>query len=511
MKLIAFVLAAAVVSAAADKPTPRQKARELLDSAAGMIAATQPDVQVAALYHLADNYQAFDKKKSIEYFRQAFTTAGVPPASANGTFARSMQMEIVVSLAALDTAEGVALLKLIPAPVSGYDNRSFAAARVIGKLVEKGQLDTAIDLAEYMGGAGAYPFEGAGQIMAKLPVDDPRRTAVFSQALSAYTVQPGSSFARLLTRYYRDLPIGMPQTALSRILNVVLSTKVDDRYEPMTIASANGTVTFTNRVEADLFEVMPLVREIEPKRYEELLAQHTEVRSALGIFPGGGPSIASDRGVWIYTVSGGDRRSAEALNERQKLSALIENRAMAALEAAAKDADKGLDLVASIPSPPKQAEVLGRIAEMVGDRDSATAKRVLSKCVSLLDDVKYPDDRVAAWDIVAGAAAAVKDDALVQQAVEKLLADAAILYKEDANADRPNRAWRESWPSTQAFRRAVIRATKLSGVDAEALLVKVTDPDQNVLARLTMAQVLLERPFDNLRSFGGRQHAPQTQ
>ena len=406
MKLIAFVLAAAVVSAAADKPTPRQKARELLDSAAGMIAATQPDVQVAALYHLADNYQAFDKKKSIEYFKQAFTTAGVPPASANGTFARSMQMEIVVSLAALDTAEGVALLKLIPAPASGYDNRSFAAARVIGKLVEKGQLDIAIELAEYMGGAGAYPFEGAGQIMAKLPVDDSRRTVIFSQALSAYTVKPSSSFARLLTRYYRDLPPGMPQTALSRILNVVLSTKVDDRYEPMTIASAHGTVTFTNRVEADLFEVMPLVREIEPKRYEELLAQHTEVRSALGIFPGGGPAIASDRGVWVYTVSGGDRRSAEALNERQKLSALIENRAMAALETAAKDADKGLDLVASIPSPPKQAEVLGRIAEIVGGRDSATAKRVLSKCVSLLDDVKYPDDRVAAWDIVAGAAAA---------------------------------------------------------------------------------------------------------
>ena len=505
-----MLLAAALLSTAADKPTPRQKARELLDSAAEMIAAIQPDAQVAALYHLADNYQAFDRKKSIEFFKQAFTTAGVPPASANATFARSMQMEIVVSLAELDPAEGVTLLKLIPAPSTGYDNRSFAAARVIGKLVEKGQLDGAIDLAEYMGGMGAYPFTGAGQVMAKLPAGDMRRTAVFSQALSAYTVKPDPSFARLLTRYYRDLPPGMAQTALTRILSVVLGAKADEPYNPMTIASAKGTVTFTNRVEADLFEVMPLVREIEPKRYEELLAQHTEVRSALGIFPGGGPSIASERGVWVYTVSGGDRRQAEALNERQKLSALIENRTMAALEAAARDVDQGLDLVPSIPSPPKQAEVLGRIAEMVGDRDSANAKRVLSKCVSLLDDVKYPDDRVAVWDIVAGAAAAVKDDALAGRAIDQLLADAAALYREDGNADRPNRAWRENWPSTQAFRRAVIRATRLSGVDAEALLVKITDPDQNVLARLTMAQALLERPFDELRSFGGRQHAPQT-
>jgi hypothetical protein len=303
----------------------------------------------------------------------------------------------------------------------------------------------------------------------------------------------------------------MPQTALSRVLSVVLGSSADDKYAPLTIASAKGAVTFSSRVEADLFEVMPLVSEIDPKRYEDLLAQHTEVRSALGIFPGGGPSVASERGAWAYTVSGDDRKAAEALNERQKLSALIENRTMAAIEAAAKDLDKGLDLVPSIPSPPKQAEALGRIAEMTGERDPASAKRVLSKCVSLLDDVKYPDNRVEVWDIVAGAAALVKDEALAQRAIEKLLADAAELYKDDSNGDRPNRAWRENWPSTQAFRRAVIRATKLNGVDAEPLLVKITDPDQHVLARLTMAQALLERPFDRLQSFGGKQHPPQTQ
>jgi hypothetical protein len=509
VKLFAFALVVAAVSTAADKPTPRQKARELLDSSAEMVAATKPDVQVAALYHLADNYQAFDKKKAIEYFQQAFTAAGSPAGPANIVFARGMQMEIVVSLVALDVDAGISLLKQIPTPSIGYDNRSFAAARVIGKLVEKGQLDRAIDLAEYMGAAGAYPFEGVAQIMAKIPAGDPRLAAVFSRALSAYTVKPSPSFARLLTRFYRSLPAGMPQTAVSRILDVTLDSKAADRYEPRTIASGKGTVTFTNPVDEALFDVLPLVREIDPKRYEELLAQHTEVRSALGIFPGGGPAIASDSGVWIYTVSGGDRQAAEALNERQKLNALIQSRTMEAIEAASKDVDKGLDLVPGIPSPPKQAEVLGRIASMVGERDPATARRVLSRCIQMLDAVQYPDDRVEVWDLVAGAAALLKDEVLTLRAVDKLLADAAVLYKEDSNSDRPNRAWMENWPSTQAFRRAVLRATKLHGVDAEPLLVKITDPDQHVLARLTMAQALLDRPFDLPRSFG-RPHPPQT-
>jgi hypothetical protein len=510
VKLCVLALAAAVVSAAADKPTPRQKARELLDSTAEMIAAAHPEVQVAALYHLADNYGDFDKKKSLEYFKQAFTSAGNPPVSSNAVFARMMQMEIVVALTDLDVEEGVAMLKLIPAPPGGYDVRSFAAARVTGKLVAKDRLDSAISLAEYMGGAGAYPFEGVSQILGKLKADDPRFAAVFSQALTAYTVKPDSSFARLLTRYYRDLPAGMPQTALSRILAVVLDTKSDVPYSPLTIASAKGTVTFTNHVESDLFDIMPLLRELDHKRYEELLTQHAEVRSALDLFPGGGPSITSEGG-WMYTVSGGDQKSAEALNERQKLSALIQNRAMAALEAAAKDPDKGLDLVPGIPSPAKQAEVLGRIAEMTGDRDATAARRVLSKCVQLLDSLKYPDDRVAVWDIVAGAATLVKDDALTQRAIDKLLGDAAEMYKTDADAGRPNRAPRENWPSTQALRRAVIRATKLSGVDAEPLLARITDPDQHVLARLTMAQALLGRPFDRLQSYGGRPHPPQSQ
>ncbi|MBS1855112.1 MAG: hypothetical protein JST11_07090 [Acidobacteria bacterium] len=510
MRIFTIALAAAVVSAAADKPTPRQKARELLDGAAEMIAATHPDVQVAALFHLADNYADFDRKKALEYFKQAFTAAADPAVGSNAVFAAMMQMEIVVALTELDAGEGVAMLKLIAAPPGGYDVRSFAAARVVGKLVAKGDLDRAIQLAEYMGGAGAYPFEGVSQILGKLKPDDPRFAAVFSQALTAYSVKPDSSFARLLTRYYKDLPAGMPQTALSRILAVALDTKADIPYNPTTIASSKGTVTFTNRVENDLFDIMPLVRELDRKRYEELLAQHTEVRSALELFPGGGPSLVNDREAYMYTVSGGDRKAAEALNERQKLSALIQNRAMAALEAAASDPEKGLDLVSGIPSPPKQAEVLGRIAEMTGDRDPDTARRVLSKCVSLLDSVKYPDDRVTDWDIVAGAATLIKDEALAQRAIDKMLADAAEMYTTDADKDRPNRAWRENWPSTQALRRAVIRATRLHGVDAAATLVKITDPDQNVLARITMAQALLGRPFDRLQSFG-RQHPPQTQ
>jgi hypothetical protein len=356
-------------------------------------------------------------------------------------------------------------------------------------------------------------------IIRKLPEGDPQRAALFSAALSAYTVKPDRSFHDMLMRYRKELPPGMAQAAVQRIVSTILDRKdEDDNYQPQTYASAKGTVAFTSRQDSELFDVMPLVREIDPKRYEELVANRVELRSALQLFPGGGPSVADDRGITVYTVSSGptkakdaaaEKRAIDATNERMKLLALIESRGTGAIQAAAKDPDKALDMVAGIPSPPKQAEVLGRIAQSVAESDPAKARRVLSKCLSLLDDIQYPADRVVPLDTVAEAAGAIKDDKLAQLAIDRLLADAADLYKEDSDTDRPNRAWREYWPSTQAYRRAIIRATKLMGVDAEPVLVKITDTDVNVLARITMAQALLGRPQENFQTYGGRVRPPQ--
>jgi hypothetical protein len=329
MKPLAFALLGLTL-AAADKPTPKQKARELLDGAAEMIAATKPDVQPVALFHLADNYRAFDKKKATEHFKQAFAAVTLPPTS-QSPFARTTQMEIVVALAALDTAEGVAMLKQIEPPSSGYDNRTFTAFRLTALLLEKDQMETAIELAEYLGGAGAYPFNAVSLILSKLPAGDPQLAALFSAALAAYNVKPDRAFTHLLASHYKRLPAGMPQAALSRILSAVVSGEDDRPYEPQILSSAKGTVTFTTREDSELFDVAPMVREIDPKRYDDLIATHAELRSALQLFPGGGPSLANQGSITMYTVasSGKDRdpaaekRDPEAANNRAKMLALI--------------------------------------------------------------------------------------------------------------------------------------------------------------------------------------------
>src|SRR6185436_20524394 len=65
----------------AGKPDPKKKALELLDRAAEMVSAAQPEVQVAGLLHLGDSYRLFDKKKALQLLEQAFASALTLPST----------------------------------------------------------------------------------------------------------------------------------------------------------------------------------------------------------------------------------------------------------------------------------------------------------------------------------------------------------------------------------------------------------------------------------------------
>src|SRR6266481_750914 len=75
----------------AEKRDPKKKAAVLLDNAGQAVGTARPEVQVFGLLHLAENYEPIDKKKSLEYFHQAFDAAASIPADQRGR----VQSEIV--------------------------------------------------------------------------------------------------------------------------------------------------------------------------------------------------------------------------------------------------------------------------------------------------------------------------------------------------------------------------------------------------------------------------------
>ena len=112
----------------------------------------------------------------------------------------------------------------------------------------------------------------------------------------------------------------------------------------------------------------------------------------------------------------------------------------------------------------------------------------------MLDKIKDPRNTVSPYVDIAEAAHKIKDEERARLALDKAMTGATALYKLDVNADAPNEALREYWPSTQSYRRIVYRAAALYGIDAEYILPTITDPDLQLLASIEMARSLLKKP-----------------
>ena len=191
----------------------------------------------------------------------------------------------------------------------------------------------------------------------------------------------------------------------------------------------------------------------------------------------------------------GGGRDPTAPIERMRNWAASSEKASAALAALDKDSRKALDMVPGIPIPGQQAEVLARIARSLAAKDPELARGTLGCCMTSLDSLKVPGDRVVAWVEVAETAHNLKDAKTAWEAFEHALADVGDVYRRDTDADMPNRALREHWPSTVGCRMVAWRAGKLLGGGAEALLAGVSEPDLALFSRIEMARALLGQPL----------------
>lgn len=476
------------------RPTPREKARELLDGVVETAAGAQPQVAAAALLYVGQTYDLFDPKKALEYLRQAFaSTAAIPPGE--DAHRAGLQSKIASATALLSLPDAIEMLKQIQVTAVAHgDPREGALTAVVSKLLAKQQFDGAIEFINSVGVTGPYPFAAARQVFEKLPPDDNRRISLFAYAMSAYALRPGPAFGEFLARRWKELPRSMVQTALGQVIENILNDKSDE-FLSVTFSSEKGSASLHNRQDAALFDLMHVVREIDPKRADEILESRKELAALLEKFPEGSLGMGDNLS---RNGTSGSGRPDPGLQQQMALDGLantITEQVMAAV--GKKELLKAVDLAKTIPVPERRVEALTRVASAAGSVDPTTAKAVISECIDGLKDVKNPQTRASSWNNIAEAAHKAGDDRLAWEAIGHSLADSAELYKADADSDSPNEALRDEWPSTNAYRRAVITATRLMGIDAEPLLAQISDRDLALFARVEMAQALLERPHES--------------
>ena len=119
---------------------------------------------------------------------------------------------------------------------------------------------------------------------------------MFSAATTAYATRPTGPFVNFVSTYAQQVPQALAEAALSAILNAMEAERKKDNKEAytQTLSSSKGSVSFTSQESADLFNVLHVIRAINPKKADELLESRPELREAVAQFPRGRLSMADE-------------------------------------------------------------------------------------------------------------------------------------------------------------------------------------------------------------------------
>jgi hypothetical protein len=444
--------------------------------------------------HIAASYEVFDKKKSLELLEQAFAAAVVLP---EDQMRRGSAMGQIVHMAAgIDVEVALELLRRFPPPVSAgaRDPRTNAVGPIVSGLVQKKSYDRAMQALDIAAEGGQYPYSPANSLMRALPKDDPRRLQIFGRATTAFNGKDARSFGQMISDQSKNLPQSVIEPAVRALVTSVLDRK-DEGTTTFTVSSAKGSVAFASMKEAELFEIMHVLRTVDAKRAAEVLETYPDLRSAVERFPAGTASMAESENdsrisTSVSSSGKGSQRDPEA--EARMMRASMQQARYAEGERVARtDPEKGIAMAKDIEDPAMRARLLGTFASAIAEKDAAGAKPILNQCLQLLEGIKSPSSRLPVLMLIAQAAHRTHDDEQAWAALYKGVDAADELHKEDSDPESPNKAPRDLWPSTQAYRTIAHRGATLFGVESLALLSKIGDPEMNLLAAVHLARGLL--------------------
>jgi hypothetical protein len=313
-------------SPAADAPDPKEKARQFLESASGMIAAAPPESQAPALLQLATVEKAVDKAKAVEHLEQAFAAAAVLPSRRDNRLQEQTQALIVRELAISDLEKAIEKLAAMDiTPPDELDPRAEAIEQIVAGLVREKKLDEASAVMDRFASTGAYSFGGARALVAAIPPDDDRRALLFGQAISAFNRQPDLNAMESFVRGFgpgstKPMPRALYDSAVRSMVAATLDNKGILMPGTITVTTDKATISLSDPQDSALWRLVDLAVSVEAALVKKMIQDRPQLTNLVEIFPEGMRSMAKGEGiVTTGTLDGDVRDSREAQEMQQRL------------------------------------------------------------------------------------------------------------------------------------------------------------------------------------------------
>jgi hypothetical protein len=323
------------------------------------------------------------------------------------------------------------------------------------------------------------------------------RMTIFNQALSNFEQHASNNgigqddMASFLGRTWIHVPPTLAMEAIDKMLEEAKSSASHSR---ISMAAEKGSIDLSSEYQQQLFQLLPILQELDKNRAEAILRDNAEARAQLAKYPKGMNSLSSDGSVSSYAVTDYDSRLASPM-AGQQLEQQIMQRMNEIDRESKKDPSQAisdalmLPLQGAFPPSSPRASSLLNIAGNVQKKKPALAKSALDEIMKFADQLN-PQQMQSIAD-VSSRYAELGDNESAQRALKPLLKAAAKIYAHDIDADDPNKGFKGAWPSTELWRKSVQIAGKISPSLAEEVLTEIPDPDIEVLEKISYAAALL--------------------
>jgi hypothetical protein len=494
----------------------------LLKSARTEAATLEPAMRAVVLSEVAKAYERVDQSQADKLLEETFSASlsieqgrtlnsGECLASDACQTKQTLQQEVMRIM----VSRSVALVEeLLPSAEEGA--RHAIVDSLVSSYTVKKNFDHAEELLTSSAAEEDFPYHAASQLMHDLPPERANdKLTIFVQALANFRQFGGDSLpdsqdlAILVLNFWRELPRPIVLDAIDALVEQAKAAE-DSGKMRITFKSKKTNLTFSSAYEYRLFQLMPVLKELDDSHAESLLREDQENRALLRQFPGGYVSLVSETRETSRTADESDGNFSLAyqfgsssplgiaLQPQGQQAEQVSRRQRQIEEAVTKDPEQaiadalGLPLASNLSPRSKspRAEALLTIAQMtVGSHPSASGKALEELRKTLTDTPLVQQARliISLTEIYIQ----LGDCESARDAVKDGLKIAEKLYRHDSDVPDINQVIKAKWPSANAWRGLVSLAARISPAFASQVLSEIPDPEIATLEKVEVGKTLL--------------------
>ncbi len=488
------------------KAQEQERGLKLLEIVEAQASGLQGGMRAYTMLQLARSYAIRDKAKVLQLLEDAMTATREMEVTErnNLRYARAqLQQQILQEMVPTAPERAEELLSQMEP-----GDREPVLNALLAHYEKTKNLDHAIELVYRIGQEKEIPYGAAGRIMAALPEEKNGDVLqLFTVAFASFRdhKHPGVSigggdFPTLVLQFWRRLPSNLVHDAIDECLKQAADVQAN-----INMSGEGGSASFGSLYNFRLFQLLPVLRQIDESQADELLKKNEEIKGMLTKYPEGIGSISpesvkppaaepdkSRKGPgtsWGVSTGGASLRppGGGTMNTRM----MQEQQIRKITADADRDPSTALAQAASIPDVMQRAGLYQSIARSAAKKDPMVARSALEKAVDLLDQL--PDQfQVSILRTAAELYLQMGETEAAKKTVERGFVLSEKLFKADNNADDPNHALKAYWPSAEAWRTFTRLAGQISPTWALTQLSEISDAEMKILAETALAQGWLD-------------------